>query len=78
MVVELSDRFDVSKEAAARRYVGCHDENLAVVFCRDGLFKYAERGADFPLLSLRARQICYREEGYEGSLSHFEEVAPEY
>jgi hypothetical protein len=76
-VVALSDRFDVSKEAAARRYVRCHQENLAVVFCRDGFFRYADRGADFPLLSLRAGKVCYRQVEYEGSLSDFEEAVPE-
>jgi Zn-dependent peptidase ImmA (M78 family) len=77
-IVELAARFDISKEAAARRYIGCHDENLAVVFCRAGVLAYADRGADFPRLSLRNRQICYREAACEGTISDFEEVAPEH
>src|SRR5262249_8548413 len=76
-VVALSDRFDVSKEAAARRNVRCHQEKLAVVFCRDGLVRYADRGADFPPLSLRAGKVCHREVEYEGSLFDFKEAVPE-
>lgn len=47
----MSDDLDISKEAAARRYVACHDDTLAVIFSRDGRFTYADRSSGFPFLS---------------------------
>jgi hypothetical protein len=52
-VSSMSDEMDISKEAASRRYVSCHEEILAVVFSRDGRCLYADRSKSFPQLSLR-------------------------
>ena len=52
-VVSLSTDLDISRQAAARRYVECHGETLAVVFSRDRRLIYSERSKDFPALALR-------------------------
>jgi hypothetical protein len=54
-IVELSDRYDVSKEAMARRCVDLHDDAIAVVFSRAGIVVRTYRGKDFPRLILAAR-----------------------
>ncbi len=53
-VVELADRYEVSKEAMARRYVDLHDDAIAVVFSRAGVVVRIYRGKDFPRLGLIA------------------------
>ena len=53
-IVELSDRYDVSKEAAARRCVSLHDDAIAVVFSRAGIVRRTYRGKDFPRLGIAA------------------------
>jgi hypothetical protein len=51
-VVEMASSLDISKEAAARRYVECHGETLAVVFSRNRRVLYFDVSRDFPRLSL--------------------------
>jgi hypothetical protein len=46
----LATDFDISKEAAVRRYVALHDETLAVVFSRADSVRYIDRGQEFPAL----------------------------
>lgn len=53
-IVELADRYDVSKEAMARRCVDLHDDALAVVLSREGVVKRVYRGKDFPRLGFVA------------------------
>jgi len=53
VVLSMSNELDISKEAAARRYVSCHDETLAVVFSRDHRFLYCDKSNSFPWTSLR-------------------------
>ena len=48
----LAERFDISREAAIRRYVSLHRECLAVVFSKDGRVRYIEKGADFPATTM--------------------------
>lgn len=55
-VLAISDELDVSREAAARRYVRLHDACLAVVFSQDGRLTYPDRGDAFPHLCLRRGQ----------------------
>ena len=47
-VVAISDERDISREAAARRYVSLHHECLAVIFSREGKIRYIEKGKEFP------------------------------
>ena len=42
-VLDIASEFDISKEAAIRRYVALHHENLAVVFSRNGRARYFSR-----------------------------------
>jgi hypothetical protein len=55
-IVELADRYEVSKEATARRCVDLHDDAIAVVFSRAGVVVRAYRGKDFPRLGLAANE----------------------
>ena len=43
-VVAMTGDLEISKEAAARRYVETHRENLTAVFLKDGRVKYAVPG----------------------------------
>ena len=52
-VVAMAAELDISKEAAARRYVECHPESLAVVFSKKEQVVYFDKAKDFPMLSLR-------------------------
>lgn len=51
-ILELSDRYDVSREAVARRCVELHDDAIAVVLSRAGVVVRAYRGKDFPRLGI--------------------------
>ena len=51
-ILRLADRYDVSKEAAARRYVDLHDEPLAVVFSHNGVVRYPYRSQLFPYVDV--------------------------
>ncbi len=46
----------ISKAAAARRYVALHPQPLAVVFAKDGEFRYVDRGPGFPFVALNRGQ----------------------
>lgn len=48
----MAERFDISREAASRRYVALHQECLAAVFSQDGRIRYIERGEGFPRTSV--------------------------
>lgn len=52
LLVRISQKFDVSKEAAARRFSELVDSPSAIIFSKDGVFRYALRSTDFPFLSL--------------------------
>jgi Zn-dependent peptidase ImmA (M78 family) len=51
-VLGLAKRYDMSKEATARRYVEVHDEPCAVVISRNGVILRIYRGNDFPYVAL--------------------------
>jgi hypothetical protein len=53
-IVELADRYEVSKESMARRCVDLHDDAIAVVFSRAGTVVRNYSGKDFPRLGLAA------------------------
>lgn len=56
-VAELADRYNVSKEAMARRCVDLHDEAIAVVFSRAGVVVRTYRGKDFPRLNIASSDL---------------------
>ncbi|MEO1686837.1 MAG: ImmA/IrrE family metallo-endopeptidase [Pseudomonadota bacterium] len=51
-VGELAKTLDISREAAARRYVDLHDELLAVVWSVGGVVRYSVRNERFPWLEI--------------------------
>ena len=52
-VLDMAAGLQISKEAAARRYVELHRKCLAIVFSKSGLATYFSAGADFPSIALR-------------------------
>lgn len=52
-MIELAKSLEISKEAAARRYVLLHDFCVAVIYSKDGVFRYCSRQASFPAISLK-------------------------
>jgi Zn-dependent peptidase ImmA (M78 family) len=73
-VASMAREFDISREAAARRFVELHSDDLAVVFCKDSRFLYADSGRDFPRLSLQKGEHCDLGKSVQGALSDFDEV----
>jgi Zn-dependent peptidase ImmA (M78 family) len=73
-VISMAAEFDISREAAARRFVDLHPDDLAVVFCKDGRFVYADCGRGFPRFSLRATEQCDLGKPDLGAISDFEEA----
>lgn len=56
-VLSMSDGLDISKEAAARRYVVRHGDTMAAVFSHNRRFLYAERSTGFPWLNPRGEMV---------------------
>lgn len=50
-IIALADTLQLSKAAAARRYIGLHKQPLAVIFASQSRFQYACRHPAFPWLS---------------------------
>jgi hypothetical protein len=74
----MAKDLDISREAAARRYVALHEERLAVVFVNGGKVRYAEPSTGFPKLSISKGQPIPFHPVSRGSgiLSAFEEIDP--
>lgn len=51
-ILDLAVAYEVSKEAAARRYVDIHDEICAIIFSKDGLVRYPYKAQAFPWLDV--------------------------
>jgi Zn-dependent peptidase ImmA (M78 family) len=73
-VLAIAAQFDISKEAAARRYVELHDDTLAVVFSRDRMIRYVDRSDAFPSLALRKDDRVPVVSRPKAGLSRWEEV----
>ena len=54
-ILELADAFEVSREAAARRYVTFVDEPAAIVFSKEGVIRYMKKSEYFPALCIKGR-----------------------
>ncbi len=74
-VVSVAAEFEISREASARRFVELHPDDLAVVFCKDSRFTYADNGKGFPPLSIRRGDQCNLGKPAESTVSDFDEVA---
>jgi len=71
----MSTQLEISKAAAARRYVELHRANLAVIFSANGRYLYSTRGVGFPWLAFRNGDDALRlPEPRQAHLSDFEEV----
>lgn len=46
--LDMATRFDISRAAAARRYVDLHDASLAVVFSKNNKILYIDQSENFP------------------------------
>lgn len=77
-ILAMADDLDISREAAARRYVDVHDERLAAVFANSRLLRYAELSTDFPRLCLGEGQPVpvFPKNSGARTLSPIEEVNP--
>ena len=73
----MAEEFDISREAAVRRFVELHPDDLAVVFCKDSRFVYAACGRDFPRLSLPAGAQYDLGKPVQGTISSFDDVVPD-
>ena len=51
-MLDMNSLFDVSREAAGRRLIECHDEVGAIVFSKDGRVRYAITNGRFPKLAI--------------------------
>lgn len=75
--LEIAQRFDISREAAARRYVALHDECIAAVFSRGDRIRYIEKPDGFPrtlVWSGNPLPACMADNG--AALTTLEEVDP--
>jgi Zn-dependent peptidase ImmA (M78 family) len=48
----MTAAFEISREAAIRRYVAVQGECLAAVFSKDGRVRYIEKSEDFPATTI--------------------------
>jgi Zn-dependent peptidase ImmA (M78 family) len=82
-IVRLAAEYEVSKEAAARRYTDFCDHMCAVIFSHQGRLRYFCKTPTFPFIDIRnaqplpANSISARKEGEPGQMSEWSETAPE-
>jgi len=80
LLLGLAEKYDTSKEAAARRFCELIDTPSATVFSKDGKFVYAVWGQSFPFIPLRRDEpipngsLTARFSGSEGDLSNMDAV----
>jgi Zn-dependent peptidase ImmA (M78 family) len=80
---QLADKYDVSKEALARRYVEIHDECCAIVISKNGIYQYSYRHEDFPFIyltkgqALSNKSLSKTDLSQEGIFSYWSKVLPE-
>ncbi len=53
-VLAIADDLQISREAAARRYVELHDECIAMVFSKGDRIRYVVKGEEFPATTVWA------------------------
>lgn len=53
----IAQSFEISREAAIRRYVDLHEERLAAVFSRNGQVRYVEKSETFPQTTVWAGDL---------------------
>ena len=79
-VLRISDKYDISREATARRYVDLCDEPCAVIFSHEGRVRYPYRNRHFPFVEISAGDliprdsIAARSDLQEGKVSDWSET----
>lgn len=79
-ILDLQSVCNVSKEAAARRFIDLHDEPCAVIFTHNGKIRYPLSHNDFPYIDVARGQSVHRKtltstfSGLPGSVSEQEET----
>lgn len=68
---------DISREAAARRYIQLHPDPLAIVFCKNQRVTYWDTSREFPTLALQRNQQCHLGRQLSEGLSDFDEIRTE-
>lgn len=82
-VVKLAGDYEVSKEAAVRRYIDLCDDPLAVIFSQNGVAGRIYRTTNFPFISIQKGQPLPRqcasahENHVPGQVSDCSETMPE-
>ena len=72
-VLRIAAELDLSKEAAARRYVELHPAKVAAAFTKDGVVRYPTESKSCPRLSLpTGTGLLARPGGQPGLISHEE------
>lgn len=56
-ILDLQQRLNISKAAAARRYARLHAQPIAIVFAQHSRFLYAERSSSCPYLTLTRSEL---------------------
>ena len=51
-ILSIADKYVVSREATARRYVEFSDEPIAAVFSKNGIIRYVKKPKCFPMLDV--------------------------
>lgn len=80
-ILAMSSRFEVSREAMARTYVGALDEPAAVVFSKENIIRYVRKSQYFPSLSvwcgdqLPAASLSRRRSALVGEVSDWFDAA---
>ena len=59
-VLDLQSLCQVSKEAAARRFIELHGDPCAIVFSRDGKVRYCVHGGGFPSIAVTSNSVLGR------------------
>lgn len=79
-ILALAERYDMSKEATARRYVALQDEPCAVVFSRNGVVRYFRKNEYFPFIEtfpgqhIPSASLTARHDEQTSSVSDWDEV----
>lgn len=79
-ILSMAKKFEVSREAAARRYVVANDEPAAVVFSKGDTIRYIKKHQHFPFLDvwngdpLPNHSVSFRSKLPIGELSDWEAV----
>jgi Zn-dependent peptidase ImmA (M78 family) len=73
-VLRIATELELSKEAAARRYVELHPSKIAVVFTLNGEVKYSAKSSSSPRLAARKGDRFLTTSTYQPCQTRYEEI----